>query len=190
MININLIAERRARKMREMTTLRFSTIGVLVVMVFAILLNIGKLLECQALRTEQKTAQKQLDELGAKRRELKKVTDEIEAKRPVVNLLEQVRVSEAAWMTILADTSKITPSDVMLSSFNTTPSPDGIMLHINGKAVDEGTVGNYMLAFRQQTRWAKTPTLGTVTAQDDALFGKRVSFDLTIPIKDLIGGEL
>lgn len=190
MININMIAERRARKMREVTTLRFAALGVLLVLLFSILLNVEKVFECRTARSQRDDAKDQLAKLQTERTKLQGVLDEIGEKKPVVRLLEQVRVSEGAWMTILADTSRITPSDVVINSFSTTATAEGINLHISGNARDEQTVGAFMLAMRQQTLWAKTPSLGSVAALDDSNKGKIVRFDLTVPVRDLMGGEL
>ena len=93
-------------------------------------------------------------------------------------------------MTILADTSRITPNDVFLSAFTTSANADGVTLHINGLANDENTLGQYMTAIREKTAWAQMSTLNSVSAQEDLHFGRRVHFDLTIPIRNLIGGEL
>ncbi len=189
MININMIAERRARRMRERTTLRFMTLGVFVVLIFAVLLNAEKMFEWQAAAKDKETVTKALANLKPKCEELDKVNMSIAQLTPMVHLLDQVRVSESAWMTILADTSRVTPNDVVLNLFNTSANPDGVTLHIGGLANDERTVGEYMMAIRTQTGWAQNSTLSTVSEQKDAM-GRRVHFDLTIPIRNMIGGDL
>ncbi len=190
MININMIAERRATRMREVATLRYMSLGVICVLLFSILLNVEKWYECQDATTKKHIVMEELKKQDKKREELAQVNDKIDQRIPVKNLLEQVRVSESAWMTILADTSRVTPDDVYLSSFSTSAGGDGITLHVGGLASDAKTVGLYMTAIREKTAWAQMATVSSVSAQDDEKYGRRERFDLTIPIRNLIGGDL
>lgn len=159
-------------------------------MIFSLLLNVGEWFDCHAATVEQTLAQEKLDGLKAKRTELANVQKQIDQKRPMVELLDQVRVSEFAWMTILADTSRITPNDVFLSNFGGESAKDGISLHVSGTALDAQTVGLFMTAMHEKTGWAQLPTLSSISSSGDEKDGKRVRFDLTVPVRDLMGGDL
>lgn len=189
MININLIAERRARKVREISILRMSVLGVFLVILAMGLLNtvayIDKVISEKALA--QVT-----DELAIVTEEKVKldlIKAEISEKEPVVTLLKQVQLSEAAWMIILADFTRVIPDNVSIGGITTTMTDEGVELNVAGVASDEETVGEFMLAIREKTRWAKTPTAGTISAVDDNP-DSGVRFSLTIPVRGLYGGEL
>ena len=87
MININMIAERRTRRIREVSTLRFMTLGVLCVLLFAILGNLEKVYECQAAATNKTYIEAKLKKLSDKRTQLAEVKEKIDQQRPVVQLL-------------------------------------------------------------------------------------------------------
>ncbi len=189
-ININLIAERRARKMREVMVLRWSTMGVLFVILLMISMNVIAAVEMFATKRDIIALEFELKSYEGKRQELARIELAIAEKRPMVALLEQVRVSEGAWMTMLADFSHIIPHDVVIDNLSTTPSDTGVRLRVSGRALDETTVGEFMMALRQHTRWAMTPELGTVSAEQTPFGDKLVRFDLAIPVKGLFGGQL
>ncbi|MHB9131257.1 MAG: PilN domain-containing protein [Armatimonadota bacterium] len=189
MININLIAERRARKVREVTVLRRAMGGSLLVLLVMVVLSVTFLIsyttEAFDMRSTEKIYQTKLEQ----QEELNTLRAEIAAQIPVADLLDQVRMSEGAWMTILADMSRYTPDDVAITTLNANTGPNGIELKVNGMAKDEDTVGKFMVSIRENTRWAKAPTVGTITAdvREDV---KRVRFDITIPVVGMMGGEL
>jgi Tfp pilus assembly protein PilN len=142
------------------------------------------------------TARQQNDatqvELGNKREqyaELQLIQQEIGVIEPKVRLLKQVRVSEAAWMTILRDVSRIIPDSVVLDGITAASTDKGITLRIAGKARDQEAVATFMENIRVQTHWAENPTSGAINSvQTGAVAG--VAFDLTVPVREMVGGEL
>ncbi len=192
MITINLIAERRAKRLREMTVLRMSGIGIAIVFVFAILLN---LIVFWNLRTQKNNLIEATSDLKfneEKRKNLQILLDAIDDRKPVVTLLEQAQISEGAWMTIMADISRVIPHDVALKDFMSIASGGSVSLRLSAYARDEQTVGQFMQSFNpDDTPWAQTPTLVTLTAQEDPRqHTKRVQFEMTVPVKGLMGGDL
>ncbi|HEY3379403.1 MAG TPA: PilN domain-containing protein [Armatimonadota bacterium] len=189
MININLIAERRARKMREMTILRVGSLCVVLLSILMVLIIMYAGYRNISASTDVKTVTKTLDDLQPQYDELLQVRNQISALAPVETLLNEVQKSEGAWMIILGDISAITPRGVVLQTVGSTSDAQGVSLHIAGRATDEQTVAAFLLALRQQTSWAKTPNLKSVTSEDGPQT-KAVRFDLTVPVQGLLGGDL
>jgi len=191
MININLIAERRARHLSEMTTLRVSILAVALLAVCMIVLN-GTFLGIQmGMLLHKSDAQSQLDALRTDEERFNQVNAEIKPLKRMVGYLQQVRVSEDAWMTIMADISRTVPPEMSLTSLNGTAAKEGVALRITGYAKDESTVGAFMKTISVQAGWADTPVLNSVTKDASPQAARPgVTFDLSIPVRDLYGGEL
>jgi Tfp pilus assembly protein PilN len=190
-ININLIAERRARKQREATILRMGTLGVLLIVFIMVALNVAwwKLGQDTAIRL--KSTEDQLEIRREDRDKFRALKAEVEEKREIVKLLDQVRVSEQAWMIILADISRVIPNDVVLTTFTTETTDKMIQLRFAGRAKDKTTVGRFYNALPTATRWAKTPILGDMSQQEERDLGvTQEAFEITVPVKGLYGGEL
>jgi len=191
MININLIAERRAHKIREMTILRWSGIGVFLVLLVMAALNFMEWTQVNAEQVSINVDRVKFEQRKQLHAELQKTMAKIKDDEPMVALLERVRLSEGAWMIILADLSRATPSDVVIEGVSSNPTNDGVVLRITGKAVDEKTVGSFLLAISQQAEWAKLPQPGSISAQENQKTGQReVHFDVSVPVRGLLGGEL
>ena len=189
-ININMVAERRARRMREMTIIRVSMLSVVAISVILVLTNLI------AWYTHQQAKQKLADinnRLVTQEVEFQAWTelqDEIQGMLPVVELLEKVQMSEGAWMTILGDLSKITTQDVVITSLNSGATADGFLLRISGRAKDEKALANYMLRLREDTGWANVPKLNVTSVEESAETSNTSRFDLDVPVIGLIGGEI
>lgn len=189
MININLIAERRARKLREMATVRWSVIGLVLLFLLMLGLNIAKYVDWQSNRKALATETDNLADLNVKYDALQKIEKEIAEKGPIVNLLDQVRVSEKSWMIILADISQIIPHDVVIAGITTLGSRDGMKLRFSGLARDLVTAGSFMEAFSKQTLWADTADPSGFSNTRNPTEGNRVRFDFTVPVHGMLGGE-
>lgn len=190
MMNINLIAERRARKMREMTIIRLSIVGVVGLCIVMVGLNVMGVVQLGAAKRSLEVNRTNLAALEKKQEKLQLIVDEINDLRPMVELLKQVRVSEGAWMTMLADIGRVVPNDVVLTAINTEANKDGVSLRLSGRARDERTVGHFMEMISQWTKWALTPKLNNVTADQGGNDTAGVRFDITVPVQGLYGGEL
>lgn len=191
MININLIAERRARKLWEENILRKSAIGLVLLLVVMVVLNFMAWFDMQSSQKNMLVQQTERNELLQDRKELEAIQAEIALKGPIVDLLDQVRVSEGAWMTILADISRVIPHEAALSNLHTQASKEGVRLRLTGRALDEDTVGSFMMAISQQADWAKTPELGSISDERHTEGGPQVvRFDFSVPVRGMLGGEL
>jgi Tfp pilus assembly protein PilN len=189
MININLIAERRARKIREMNILRWGAIGIVLLAIIIIVFNMSAFYMYLLQKNELELVNQKIREIQPQYREWQAVQDEIGVRRPLVHLLQQVQKSEGAWMIVLADMSHILPSDVVLDAFNTAQNGQNVILNLSGHARDEKSVAAFMLALRQRTEWAGTPVLRSVTNElkDNV---STVRFEMTVPVNGLVGGNL
>lgn len=189
MININLIAERRARKLREMATVRWSVIGLVLLFLLMLGLNIAAYFDWRSNQDMLATETDKLADLQVKYSELQKIEEEIAANGPIVNLLDQVRVSEKSWMIILADICQIIPHDVCIAGVNTMGSRDGMKLRFSGLARDLVTAGGFMEAFSKRTLWADTADPSSFSATKNPSEGERVRFDFIVPVRGMLGGE-
>lgn len=189
MININLIAERRARQIREALFLRFAALGVVVLFIVMVVLNVTAGMETRDLQNQIRTVDAELQELEVAQAELNEIIEKIDQYKPLVTLLEHVRMSEGVWMTIYADMSRIIPDDVVLRGIQANAGKNGVALRLAGAAKDQETVGKFMEVLVQETHWAEKPIPGPLTLEDK-LGVDRVRFDLTVPVQDLLGGDL
>ena len=196
MININLIAERRERRIREMMIIRVGTLSVICLIVLMVLLNSAAWLLKLSAQSDLIGINKQLSNQQPRYEQWQQVQAEIAARQPVVALLEQVQKSEGAWMTILGDLSQITPSEVVLDGLGTAASDKVVQLRLTGRARDENTLAAFMLAISKDTRWAGEPELKSLSGENKTdtkgLITQRplVHFELLVPVRGLVGGDL
>lgn len=191
MININLIAERRARKLREMRILRWSVFGLGVLLLAMVVLNVTEWMSWQNEERKLLAQTEELTQLQQQRDELQAILLEINRKGPIVDLLDEVRVSEGAWMTVLADLSNIIPDNVFLTDFSSSGGGEGMQLRLNGKAPDQKTVGAFMLDFSERTAWANPVNLSTIEVEKSVdEEQKLVRFSITVPVRGLLGGAV
>ncbi|MEI6518677.1 MAG: PilN domain-containing protein [bacterium] len=189
MININLIANRRSRKMREMMYLRWAIFGVFIAILIAIIMNLFAIFDYNWAIDTRNVRQAQVDSLQQKEKQLDALTNQIKELEPQLLLLNQAQKSQNAWLTIMADMSRIIPSNVYLTSFNSTVIDKQMALAIGGVAEDEKTVGVFSETIRTQTSWAGNPKQGAISASVSELTGRQVTFDMVIPIEGMIGGD-
>lgn len=189
MININLIANRRSRKMREMMYLRWAIFGVFIAILIAIVMNLFAILDYKMAVNNRDEKKNQVAVLQEKEQQLDKYTNQIKELEPQLILLDQAQKSQNAWLTVMADMSRVIPSNVYIVSFNSTIMDKQMALAINGVAEDETTVGRFSEILRTQTNWAGNPKQGSISASINELIGRRVTFDLVIPINGMIGGD-
>jgi Tfp pilus assembly protein PilN len=189
MININLIADRRAKKVREKTIVRLSGLAIVIVLIAMLGMNGYAYYTLISAQREDDRISLTLDSNKVKYDELLVIQQRINDMEPRVKLLKQVRVSEAAWMTILRDVSRVIPDTIVLDSITAASSDNGIVLRLNGKARDQDAVASFMERLRVQTAWADKPSTGAINSiQTGNVPG--VAFDLTVPVRELVGGEL
>jgi len=153
-------------------------------------LNITMWFDLRSNRNDLKVQSNLLVELQSEYAVLQKINQEISEMGPIVNLLDEVRISEQTWMIILADISLVIPHNASIENITTLGGKDGIKLRFSGEALDQDTVGAFMETFSQQTLWADPADLGQISASRIKAEGQRVRFDFSVPVRGMLGGEL
>ncbi len=128
------------------------------------------------------------------KKEYDAIQSEIDKIKPHIMLINQVRVSEAVWMIILADVSKISLAfpGVTITSFTVNSTDKGVDIKMAGSAPDEKTLGEYMVSL-SKTDWAanEKTKVGTISIEPGpGNTVKSVHFEVTVPIADMKGGDL
>jgi Tfp pilus assembly protein PilN len=190
MIDINLIAARRAQQQRAIRILRVATYSVIGLAVAAAALFAwltvavntveAQISQCEARLTDPKLAQalERIEHLEAENREL----------APRVELLEKVRGSQRRWMQVLEDVSTCIPEDVWLTGISSKRDMRGQVLKVTGSALSQRDVGDFMLKLKTRS-WCDPPELGftqSVKSQDREV----VTFEISVPLKKPIGSDL
>jgi Tfp pilus assembly protein PilN len=190
MIDINLIAARRAQQLRASRILRGAVYAVIVLAVMAaglfawvtMAVNTvaAQISQCEARLTDPKLAKalKRIEELEDQNREL----------APKVDLLEKVRRSQTRWIEVLTDVSGCIPEDVWLTGLSSKRDMRGQVLKITGSARTQRDVGDFMLNLKGRL-WSQPPELSftqTVKNRDWEV----VSFEIAVPLKKPIGSDL
>jgi hypothetical protein len=192
MININLIAERRSRKIRESLIISYSWLAVFMIFVVMLLINGLAVVQAGARHAEADRLVLALDDSRRAYTTLQEKQNHIAELAPKVRLLEQVRVSEAAWMTIIADLGRITADSVVLESFGATAGDKGVSLHLTGKASDQTAVAKFLEALPTKTGWVDAATSPPRTGNINTVaVGKQqtVTFDVAVTVNGLMGGD-
>lgn len=198
MININLIAERRARKQRETNIVRMSTLGVALVIFVMAALNLAWLQFGIDYKKDQTRKQQDLRDARGNLESFLALKKEVEGDRKIADLLARVRNSEGAWLIILADLSRTLPNDVVLTGLTTNEDNAQISLRLTGRAKDQRAISLFMTRLKEMTRlpdgsggWAEIAKLdNSALVENKDLGTTQMSFDVVIPIEGLYGGEL
>jgi Tfp pilus assembly protein PilN len=190
MININLVANRRAQRLRLAKVARISAYGVIGLMVAVVLTYAWLSIAVTMVSGEIREVEASLGSPA-----LSKALDRISflesqaaVLRPRVKLLHQVQESQKDWGQILQDLSDVIPNDVWLTSVGSRREQTEQRLIISGSALSQSAVGNFMLNLKT-AHWCGVPALGytqTVRLQDTDV----VNFEVTVPLDKPIGSEL
>ncbi len=203
MIDINLIAERRAAQQREQKiALTFLMVtAFLLVSLIVVWLSYGARLAAKGAQI--KSAQKEI----AKLKEAKKLIDakeaEIQLKRPIVKLLEDARKSEREWLEVMRDVGNATPPGVWLSGLSSgtgggprvkSASGGGARkaekthnLTLRGQAVSPDSVAEFVKRL-QRTESVQNAYINSITSQK--IQNRQIyQFELVATLGKLIGVE-
>jgi len=190
MININLIASRRAQRLRIAKLARLSAYGVIGLLVGVILIYAWLTIAVAMVSGEIREVDARLSDpkLVSALHRITFLESQTAVLRPRVTLLHQVQESQKAWGQILQDLSDEIPNDVWLTSVASRREQDQQRLIISGSALSQSAVGNFMLNLKKAD-WCGVPALGytqAVRVQDT----ETVNFEVTVPLKKPIGSEL
>lgn len=170
MIDINLVAERqRQRRASE----RFARISLITVMVFLVATVAVFTISQVTVSKRRAQLQKVKDEIAQwqeQKRAVDVLAEQIEAKEPLVALLNEARDSERLWCAMLRDVSLAVPPGVSLTSMAssstirlrkraegaTTPPKAQRGLAIAGSALQLERVGRFMTNLDNMPSFAET----------------------------------
>lgn len=203
MIEINLIAQRRAAQQREQKiALSFFMLSVLFALGLVVIL-VGFTTRIGAKRGEIKSTKAKISKLLEQKKEIDLLEAEIAQKKPVVGLLERARGSERDWLLTLTDVSNAIPAGVWLTGVDSgtggvprirSASGGGakkaekvLTLTLRGQARSQEAVGAYQEAL-QKTESIQDAYINSITSQttgNEKLF----QFELVATLSKMIGVE-
>jgi Tfp pilus assembly protein PilN len=191
-LNINLIAGRRRQKQRTATVVRAAFYSVVGLCALGVLVYLEMVVAAQQVRGGIDTIQAELSSPGtvtkmARVALLEKETQEL---TPRVQLLEKVHTSEAEWIGILYDISARIPQNVWLGQMTTQRTDKQQTIALKGRALRQAEIGAFMLALNEPA-WSNSAALTFAQAAQDGRSGSTaVEFEITVPLKSVIGGNL
>lgn len=189
--DINLIAGRRAQKVRALTIMRCVVYSLIAILV-GVALMYGKML------VATRSVQGHIAEVEANLTDpaLADAVDRIsflEANitelQPRVTLLEKVHDSEEAWIRIMRDMSGAIPKGVWVSQMNSRRGPEEQTLTLRGSAYRQRDIGEFMLRV-EKLSWSGTPNLGYTQTSMNLQGSNSIDFEVDVPLKRAIGSDL
>lgn len=189
--DINLIATRRRQKQRALRMMRAAFYSLLGLVVLVVIVYLQMLVTTQRVEGEIAAIQGELSEPAMVTKVerinfLERKTTEL---KPRVQLLEKVHSSEAEWIHILRDISACIPQEVWLGQMNTKRSEKQQTIALKGKALRQAEIGAFMLSLNQPS-WSNTSALTYAQASGDSRGSRFYEFEITIPLKTIIGSNL
>lgn len=189
--DINLIAARRAQKLRALTILRCGVYSLI-----AILLGVGLMYARMFVAT--RAVQGRIAEVEANLTD-PALADAIERihfleanigqLQPRVSLLEKVHDSEEAWIRILRDMSGAIPKGVWISQMTSRREPDKQTVTLRGSAYRQRDIGEFMLGL-EELSWSGVPNLGYTQANLTMQGRPVIDFEVSVPLNRVIGSDL
>ena len=191
MLDINLVAARRAQKQRAAALMRLSVYGLLGLLLIVGLLyawlaaNIamasGQIAECDARLNDP--------QLVASVTRIRFLEGEIASLQPRVDLLQKVHDSEQAWIRILQDVASSLPPNAWIASLASRRTDKGQELALRGSALFQRVVGDFMLRL-QKAGWCGEAALSQVQVRSGPNQPELYEFEVAAPLKQPIGSEL
>jgi Tfp pilus assembly protein PilN len=190
MIDINLIAARRAQQRRAARVLRLTFYGVigLAVMTGALFAYFTLTVSAAEARISQCEGQLNDPALAKKLARIDLLDTENKELAPRVETLQKVGRSHSRWRQVFSDISASMPTGVWLTGLSSKRDVQGQSLSISGSASCQREVGDFMLNLKA-SGWANPPELSftqMVSTRGVAL----VNFEIKVPLKTSIGSDL
>ncbi len=150
MIDINLVAERqRERRARE----RMARVALLLALAFLVATGaVGTWLITQrsGARAEIAKQESLIEDLRRQKAEIDQIKQDIERKRPLVELLNGARTSELRWCRTLRDLSHALPAGVQLESVRSAASIRPRVREAGTQGAQEGGPGVSIMGAAQE----------------------------------------
>ena len=190
MIDINLIASRRAQRQRSIALMRLAFYSLLGLGVIVVLLYFWMTFEINLVQGRIQEVEASLQDPAIKEN-IKKINfldGQIAILGPKVNVLKKVHDSESRWIEVLRDIGAAVPANVGITSFASRRVDRGHQISLNGSAASQALIGAYMLAVQSDT-WAGPLQLVQADTSHAVRDFNLVNFELIIPLKEPIGVE-
>ncbi|NIM04146.1 MAG: hypothetical protein GTN69_02995 [Armatimonadetes bacterium] len=191
MIDINLIAVRRAQRQRVLTLMRLSFyslfgLALLIVLLYAWLTVQIRLVEGEVSEAEAVLTAPDMQE---NLRRIDFLKSQIEVLAPKAKVLRKVHESENRWIEVLRDIGTSVPARVWVSSVQSRAVDNGQRITLRGGARSQRLIGAYMLAV-QGKEWCGPLQLVQADTGKDRSKGEVVNFEVTVPLVEPIGVDL
>ena len=189
--DINLIAGRRAQKLRALAIMR-----CVVYSLMAVLLGVTLLYARMFVAT--RSVQGQITEVAAHLTDpaladavvrIRFLESNIARLDPRVSLLQKVHDSEQAWIYILQDMSGAIPKGVWMSQMSSRRDAQEQVLSVRGSAYRQRDIGEFMLRL-EKVNWSDVPKLGYTQANLSLRGTPVIDFEVAVPLNRIIGSEL
>ena len=192
MIDINLIAARRAQRQRTLALMRLAFYGLFGLALIIVLMYAWMSVQTRLMAGQIANADAILaaPDIQANLRRVDYLQGEIQQLAPKVKVLRKVHDSETRWIEVLRDTGASVPANVWVDSFASRATEKaGQQISLSGSAFSQRLIGAFMLAVQQED-WCGPIQLVRADASRDPSRGNAVEFEITIPLKEPIGVNL
>jgi Tfp pilus assembly protein PilN len=190
MIDINLIATRRAQRQRAIALMRLAFYGLLGLGVVLVLLYFWMTFEINYVQARIQDAEASLQDPTVQEniKQINTLDSQIAILGPKVKVLKKVHDSESRWIEVVRDIGAAVPANVGITAFTSRRVDRGQQISLSGAAASQSLIGAYMLAV-QSDAWAGPLQLVQADTSRSAKNSNLVNFELTIPLKEPIGVE-
>jgi Tfp pilus assembly protein PilN len=191
MIDINLIAVRRAQRQRVLALMRLSFyslfgLALLIVLLYAWLTVQIRFVEGGISEAEAVLSAPEMQE---NLRRIQFLKGEIRVLSPKAEVLQRVHESETRWIEVLRDIGTSAPAYVWVESVQSRMVDNGQRITLSGSAESQRLIGAYMLAV-QGKEWCGPLQLIQANTMQDRTGRKVVAFEVTVPLQEPIGIDL
>jgi len=189
--DINLIATRRAQKLRALTIMRcvvYSLIAILlgVALMYAKMFVATRAVQGRISEVEANLTDPALADAVERIRFLETNIAQLE---PRVGLLEKVHDSEEAWIRIMRDMSGAIPKGVWISQMTSRRGPQEQTVTLRGSAYRQRDIGEFMLQL-EELSWSGVPALGYSQTRTNIQGQAVIDFEVSVPLRRVIGSDL
>jgi Tfp pilus assembly protein PilN len=191
MLNINLIASRRADRQRRLKMMRCSVYGLLTMATAIVVMFAWMTVAMRLTQNEIEECEARLNapEFVTAIERVNFLKQEIASLEPRLSLLEKVHSSEQDWLDVLDHTSAVIPADVWLTEVSSKRDKNIQTLTLRGTALSHHAAGNLMLNLKHAD-WCGAPQL-SFTELSEARTGQEVvNFEILAPLARAIGSDL
>jgi Tfp pilus assembly protein PilN len=194
MIDINLIASRRAQRQRSVAMMRLAFYGLFGVAIVIALLFAWISLEIRAVQGQIAEVDGYLSapDMRAKVERINFLESQTHQLAPRVDVLKKVHDSESNWIQLVRDVGASVPANVGVTALTSRKMDNTHQITITGIADSQSLIGAYMLALQRADWCGRLQLVQSDTKQSatnrNGVNG--VNYELLVPLKTPIGLNL